>query len=253
MRLVPGTEAAGEVVWSPDGERLAYTAGLDALYTIRPDGTDRKRVVGKALAPSWSPDGERIAFMRDSCLDAEDVEQCELEVENPMDIYTVRVDGTELRRLTLNPDYDGDPDWSPDGEQIAFTGADGLYLMNDDGTDQGLLVEHDAIYARSWSPDGKQISFDFIDEDPKAGMEVQVVDVESGRRSTVNSRQGHDFAPDWSPDGTKIVFLANSECLRTGECTAHEEWEVWVMDADGKNARRLTEGGFGSPSWAPKG
>lgn len=53
----------------------------------------------------------------------------------------------------------------------------------------------------------------------------------------------------WSPNGKQVAFLANSNCLHTGQCKAHEPWEAWVMNADGSDQRRLAKDGFGAPAW----
>src|ERR1044071_8138752 len=80
------------------------------------------------------------------------------------EIYTMKLDDSELTRLTNNSVYDGEPAWSPDGTKIAFTSArDGhsdIYVMNEDGSEQRRLTH--AIgnaAAASWSPDGKRIVF----------------------------------------------------------------------------------------------
>jgi Tol biopolymer transport system component len=249
VRVVPGTKGLAAPRWSPDGDMLAAGDALDVV-TLRPDGTRLERVIDNASAPSWSPDGTELVVMRDICGDDE---QCGLELDNPHELFVVKADGSDPRRITTHPGYDGDPQWSPDGEWIAFTGDDGLYLVHPDGSDRQRILPGDVPYARGWSPDGTKLLFEDIDEDPAVGIEVAVLDIETRKTRRLSNEHGHDVFPAWSPDGEKIAFLATAECRRTGECTAHEPWEVWVMDADGENARRITEGGFGPPSWAPKG
>ena len=66
------------------------------------------------------------------------------------------------------------------------------------------------------------------------------------RRLTTNSSM--DFAPKWSPDGRKIVFVSDRD--------VKNHREIYTMDADGTNARRLTETVYGTnngPSWSPDG
>ena len=95
--------------------------------------------------PSWSPKGDRIAFTSDR--------------DGDYEIYTIRPDGTDLRRLTHTPGNDAHNAWSPDGEWIAFTSARGgfkdeaalhpynpqpygdLYVMRADGSDVRQLTD----------------------------------------------------------------------------------------------------------------
>jgi Tol biopolymer transport system component len=135
---------AGEFMarWSPDGGRIAFvregdpTAGIyEAVYTMRPDGTDVRRVSsasgGSDFWPSWSPDGTQLAF---SAIRNED-----------WGIWIVNADGSD-EHMTLGgtgAGYVDNPVWSPDGNLIAFVGnmtvddyspEDALYVMHPDGT-----------------------------------------------------------------------------------------------------------------------
>ncbi len=57
----------------------------------------------------------------------------------------INADGSGRRNLTLDPAYDGDPMWSPDGRRIAFVsnrdGVYGIYVMNADGSGQRRLTQ----------------------------------------------------------------------------------------------------------------
>ena len=76
--------------------------------------------------PDWSHDGDWIVF---SSLR-----------HNNSEIFIIRKDGNELKRLTNNQYQDEEPSWSPDGNLIAFTsdrsGSKNIYTMNPDGTNQ---------------------------------------------------------------------------------------------------------------------
>jgi hypothetical protein len=101
-RVTRPPTAAVDVVWSPDGKRLAYIT-RSGLFVMNVDGSNSRGLAPKlrALSVSWSPDGTQLAF-HGSALG-----------EGP-EIFTVNVDGTNVRRLTKNVDIaDYRPAWSP--------------------------------------------------------------------------------------------------------------------------------------------
>lgn len=82
------------------------------------------------------------------------------------DIYTVRPNGSELRKLTGGTERKFDPAFSPDGQRIVFRVQRGddrtaeIYVMNVDGSHLRNLTRNRAMdYAPSWSPNGKRIVF----------------------------------------------------------------------------------------------
>ena len=97
------------------------------LFTIRPDGSDRRRIT-KALAagnPDWSPDGRMLV--------------AELETRKGAGINLMSPDGTGVRNLTPKG-YQGQPSFSPDGRWIVYereAGGNGVWLMRTDGTGYG--------------------------------------------------------------------------------------------------------------------
>ena len=120
-RLTSGWSPA----WSPDGRRLVFTDG-GVLWTIGRDGDARRRLTSSTAAggcdfsggessdyegaADWSPDGRLIAFVRYCGSGESDVHDA---------IYTIRPNGTGLRRITGGP-ADDSPSWSPDGRSLAF-------------------------------------------------------------------------------------------------------------------------------------
>jgi Tol biopolymer transport system component len=92
-------------VWSPDGSRLAYSTSADvqssgmSVFTASPDGAGVKRIAKNASAPAWSPDGKEIVFVR--------------WLGGNRELYVMRADGTQQRRLTINAGLDIVPDWQP--------------------------------------------------------------------------------------------------------------------------------------------
>jgi Tol biopolymer transport system component len=138
--------------WSPDGthlvfERIEFTSPeRSAIFTIRADGTDLRRVTPWALNandPDWSPDGRLIAFQSPA----------EANSGGEQNIYTIHPDGTGLKQLTdhLSTYPDGSegtfhPSWSPSGKQLVFShnpstgGRADLFVMNRDGSRLHLLA-----------------------------------------------------------------------------------------------------------------
>jgi Tol biopolymer transport system component len=76
----------------------------------------------------------------------------------------MNADGSDVRQLTDNPAFDGDPMWSPDGTEILFTsdraGDFDIWVMSADGSDQVALTDHPASDEYpTWSRDGEFIAF----------------------------------------------------------------------------------------------
>lgn len=132
------TNPLGEVrpSWSPDGERIvfsAYPAGDMNLYVINADGTGQTQLThtsGFSDFAAWSPDGARIAFEHGAANELAAV-------------HVIDIDGTNDQTLTpLGCTY---PSWSPDGRQIAYQCATEqsrpqIYMMNPDGSEQRALT-----------------------------------------------------------------------------------------------------------------
>jgi TolB protein len=100
----------------------------------------------------WSPDGRRIAFEGDL-----------LEPGNT-DVYSIKIDGTGLQRLTTGPAYDLAPRYSPDGTQIVLDsdragGYADIFLMRANGSNVRQLTSDHASYIGGFSPDGRFLTF----------------------------------------------------------------------------------------------
>lgn len=100
----------GRSDWSPDGQHIITYSGKPwerELYLMSPDGTNMKQISptgGNSQGPSFSPDGQWVAFT--SYYDS-------IGNNNGCEIYILRIDGTQLRRLTDNSYCDWQPRWGP--------------------------------------------------------------------------------------------------------------------------------------------
>jgi TolB protein len=157
--------------WSPDGSRLAFSSirsGGWEIYVLDtaclpvpetcPDLLTQVTSDGNAnILPVWSPDGLRFAFNS--------------KASGNWDIYTMAIDGADIRQVTTAPENDLSPSWSPDGAQIAFE-------SNRDG-----IVEVYVVDAAGATPP----------------------------RNITNLPLANDHGPVWTPDGQQLVFYSNRE------------------------------------------
>jgi TolB protein len=123
-------------------------------------------------------------------------------------------------------------------------GAD-IFLANVDGSELQNVTRAASVvnlYA-SWAPTGQRLAYYAFVNDPFA--DVLTIDADGTNRVnlTRNSAGIISFAPAWSPDGTRIAFTVD-----TGT-----DFEIWVMNADGKGKRFLTGEVSGYPAWSPDG
>jgi Tol biopolymer transport system component len=166
------------------------------------------------ILPAWSPDGTKIAFVS--------------ERDGNKEIYVMDSDGKNQINLSNNPGPDDEPAWSPDGKKIAFEskrGGDvGICVMDADGKNIVMIANELAIGGPAWSPDGKKIAFN-------KGKGISVMDANGKNQTMLTDEQAHDWWPAWSPDGEKIAFCSD----RDGNN------EIYIMRADGKNQKRLTD------------
>ncbi len=202
--------------WSPDGRRLAFYAYTShqghcdgALHVADADGSNRRRVADVQewmSGVSWSPDGRRLVF-GDSRF-------------GTAGVWRVDVDGTDLRRLGAG----AHPSWSPDGTTIVAHAGD-LVLMDADGGNRRPLVPG---WDADWSPDGTRLVF------VTANGRLAVIGADGSGFGLLGPDRSPEMTsdPSWSPDGGRILFNLSST-------TGGPHIDLWMMNADGSNARRI--------------
>lgn len=190
------------------------------------------------------------------------------------DLYSVRIDGQEMQRLTTTPGYDAEATVSPDGKTIVWTSVkDGdldLYAMNLDGTRVRRLTD-DVGYdgGAFFSPDSQRIVYRAAHPTDQAEiaryqellaqrlvepgqLELFVMQADGSGKKQVTSNGASNFSPFFHPDGRRIVFSSNVETRGEG---GRPSFHLYLVGDDGTGLERLTvEGRFNSfPMFSPDG
>jgi Tol biopolymer transport system component len=184
------------------------------------------------------------------------------------DVYYFSAPQAEPRRLTDDPGPDYDAVFSPDGRWVVFTserrGNPDLYAIDlQTGGPPKLIIDSPAMEDQAAiSPDGASIAF-VSSHDGNADIYSLPFDPAStqslDRATNLTRHSGGDFRPAFSPDGKQIAFSSDRDTPTAGHpifaFTRHREGEIYVMDRDGSNLRRLTNAANwdGSPAWSADG
>ena len=198
-----------------------YDEAMD-IFSARRDGSNLRQLTkanGYDAEASYSPDGSKIVFcsLRAAYplekLSAEDRKRYETDPAYFGDIYIMNADGSDQRRLTSAPGYDGGPFFSPDGQRIIWrrfdkTGAIAdVYTMKVDGSDERRLTDFKAMsWAPYFHPSGKYVIF----TSNKLGFsnfELYLVDAAGEHEPVrVTYTDGFDGLPVFSPDGKQLCW-----------------------------------------------
>jgi Tol biopolymer transport system component len=220
----------GSPAFSPDGARIVFETDFgdyparEGLYVMNRDGTRVRQLVSTPDSvifdqdPSWSPDGSRIAFLRIRSGEAfRGRAQKWWGHHYQAAIFTVRQDGSDLRRITPWGGNVGYPDWSPDGRRLVVTAhwdtrpgaSSAVYTMRPDGKDLEAVfdagpntangsADPDAsgAYDPHFSPSGKRIVFGHW---PGFGQDAELASIRVDGTDKQTLARGFIVLPSWGP------------------------------------------------------
>lgn len=223
-----------EIEFRSSGKKRRFTWDYDEYYDIfstRRDGSALKRLTdapGYDAEGAYSPDGSKIVFcsLRNAYpfenLSSEDRKRFEANPAYFGEIYLMNADGSDQRRLTDWPGYDGGPFFSPDGERIIWRhfNENGMladvYTMRLDGSDIQRLTNFGSMsWAPYYHPSGEYIIF-HSNKHGFANCELFIVDARGEKEPVrVTFNTVFDGLPVFSPDGRHLVWTSGRSS--TGE------------------------------------
>ncbi len=179
--------------WSPDGRWILYSmaiAGNTDIYRVSSagGGTPVRLTDGPGIdvGGSYSPDGSRIVFESDR--------------SGEQQIYVMNADGSDQRRISFFGGRAGTPEWSPRGDQIAFTHIVGdfrIAVMTPDGRNLRQLTDAWQDEGPTWAPNGRIIQF-FRTERNSGETSIWQVDLTGGYERRLETPVGASD-PAWGP------------------------------------------------------
>ena len=232
---------SGEGYYSPDGKRLVFQSERDAanpfyqIYELDLTTGDTRRVSpgwGKTTCSFIRPNHPQILFAsthhdaRSRELQKQELDfrasgkerRYSWDYDPEMELYVELTPGGELQRLTNARGYDAEGSYSPDGEWIVFASNRFAYETPLDEEDAKLL-----------------------EADPSYFIDLYRMRADGSAVQRLTQSPGYDGGPFYSSDGKSIVWRRFDEKGLTAE--------IWLADADGSNARAVTQ--FQAMSWAP--
>ncbi|MDP9067947.1 MAG: hypothetical protein M3N53_06340 [Actinomycetota bacterium] len=217
---------------SPDRRKLLFTKTSGAtfdgdVYKMNVDGTIVVRLTRSrsgAGGGDWAPGMKRLVFLK--LFEGGDTAGIDI------DLYIMKANGDDKRRLTRNNVVDYQPVWGPDG-RIVFSrarrnGTYDLMSIRPDGSGLRRLTDTGADeYGADISPDGERIVF--VRRAWEGTTErIMVMNSDGTEETTLLTSEFGFSSPRWSADGDEIVFIGG--------------FQIYRMNADGSGLVQVTNG-----------
>jgi len=243
-----------DVSVDPTGKHIAFASTRHSehaeIYLQRVDGTSVTQLTSdpsENAQPCFSPDGKTIAF-------------CSTRAGS-WDLYTMDLDGRNVTQVTSGPSQDMHPTFSPDGRHLAYSSIGGrsgqweIWTINLDTRERKMIAY--GLFP-SWSPDktADRIAFQRARQRGSRWFSLWTLDLVDGEARRITevavSSNAAIISPSWSPDGRRLAFSTVVDPAQTVRGRPRGQQDVWIVDADGGNRHRLTDGTSTclSPCWA---
>jgi len=254
----PGGYGASDLYISFRNEDGSWTESINLGGSINTGGTD--------FCPTVTPDGKYFFFARFNG-SGNDIYWCNTAfiaklrpcvgtiayTITPPDgnnqIYTINCDGSNPQQLTALPGRNMAPEWSPDGNKVAFythfesENTWSIFVMDADGGNVTRVTDIPGAWdwCPQWSPDGTKLLFARM-YPSDYHSDIWMVNVDGSDLHRVGSVIG--FGPRWSSDGEKVLYSGLAG-----------DYEIFEMDTSGANQVQLTDNSSEDywPSWSPDG
>ncbi|MEG4272550.1 MULTISPECIES: hypothetical protein [unclassified Microcoleus] len=261
--LAPNIDVSAPLVWSPNGQRLAFVSGDTDIYTVNADGSRlTKQFAGDACKAAnfeivWFSNSQKLVFAR-SC------DGFTSDTPGSQSLYTSDISGIQGTKLVRNLEVGGYPPkteissefyLSPDAQQVAFVKDKNIYKMNAEGSVMTKLTKSSGEYISGgsqlfWSPDRTKIAFLF-GAYPKQQIYTINADGTQIKKLTNNPQhEVYNVKLFWSPDSSRIAYYYNKPGDLSGE-----QQDIYLIDINRGTAKNLTQKprNYDEFSWSPDG